>query len=170
MKRKPNKEVYQNFVGVKEKTKIQLFISEVKNAVFSVLFVLLKEEEEEGRRTKIIETTFEYFQTINFIFNPKIREVWNSSSVFSSIISFVTFFNVTSQLGSIVTLHVYLAEFYFLVILILGIVCDVVYVSISFKRKKFNAIWPLTILRNFVNIAVTVLFQPIVEVLLQMVL
>lgn len=170
MKKEGGKEVYQNFSGTREKSKFELFVDEIKSAAFSVLFVLLKEEEDgEDRQSKMIETVFEYLQTINFIFNMKVRSIWRSSEVFSSIIKIVMFFNITDQFGNIVTKPVYLTQFYFLVAIIFLIVLDIIYVSISFKRKKFNAIWPLTILRNFVNIAVTVLFQPIVETLLEMV-
>lgn len=170
MKKSDSKESYQNFAIAREKSQFELFFEEIKGAVFSVLFVLLKEEEEgESRQSYMIQTVLEYLQTINFIFNQKVRSIWNSSSVFSSIITIVTFFNITDQFGTIMTFPVYLTQFYVLVVIIFFILLDIVYVSISFKRKKFNAIWPLTILRNFVNIAVTVLFQPIVETLLEMV-
>lgn len=171
MKSNSKKEAYQNFNGVSEKTKIEVIIDDIKSSTFSVLFVLLKEEEEhESRLQKMFETGLEYLQTMNFMFSHQIQSIWNSSAVFSSLFSFFTFFNVTNQFGTIVTLPVYLFQFYFLVFVILFIMVDIIYVSISFKRKKFNSIWPLIILRNFVNLAVTVLFLVIVEILMEMVL
>jgi hypothetical protein len=164
------KNIYQNFTGTREKSKLELFTDEAKAAVFSVLFVLLKEEEDaDDRQSKMFEAVLEYLQVINFMFNEKVRPIWNSSSVFAGIISIITFFNIGDQFGTFMTETVFLIQFYFLVVLILLIMLDIIYVSISFKRKKFNAIWPLTLLRNFVNIAVTVLFQPIVETLLEIV-
>lgn len=164
------KDIYQNFTGTREKSRLELFTDEVKAACFSVLFVLLKEEEdEEERQSKMFEAIIEYMQAINFMFNNKVRSIWNSSTVFEGIISVITFFNIADQFGTIMTETVFLIQFYLLVLLILLILVDIIYVSISFKRKKFNAIWPLTLLRNFVNIAVTVLFQPIVETLLEIV-
>lgn len=63
----------------------------------------------------------------------------------------------------------FLAAFYFFIFLIFVIILDIVYVSISFNRKKFTSIWPLLFLRNFVNIAVTFLFLFIIETLLSMI-
>jgi magnesium-transporting ATPase (P-type) len=117
----------------------------------------------------MIETVFEYLQTVNFIFEDKVRDIWNSSRFFGVVISVVTFFDVSSKFGSILTVEFFFVQFYLLVALILFIVCDIVYVSVSFKRKKFTAIWPLKVLRNFVRLAVTIFFQPVVETLLTMV-
>ena len=171
MKGSQKKPVTQSLNGSKEKSKIEVFIYEIKNASFSVLFVLLKEENEgeDDRRSKMIETVFEYLQTVNFIFEDKVRDIWNSSRFFGVIISVVTFFDISSKFGSILTVQFFFIQFYLLVALILFIVCDIVYVSVSFKRKKFTAIWPLKVLRNFVRLAVTIFFQPVVETLLTMV-
>lgn len=71
--------------------------------------------------------------------------------------------------GGVITWNLYVIFFYVLIGLILFIILDIIYVSYSFQRKKFSVLWPLVILRNFVNLAVTLFFLFITETLISMI-
>lgn len=71
--------------------------------------------------------------------------------------------------GGVITWNLYVTFFYILIGLILFIILDIIYVSYSFQRKKFSVLWPLIILRNFVNLAVTLFFLFITETLISMI-
>ena len=153
----------------REKSKFERFIDGIKNATFAVLFVLLKEEDDGNLLLFIIPTIFDYLQIMQFIFHKKINHLWNASDIFAQVFDLFAFFDLGDYFSGFVTWRLYLITFYFFIFLILFIIIDIAYVSISFNRKKFTAIWPLVILRNFVNIAVTVLFLFITEVLISMI-
>jgi hypothetical protein len=165
-----DKKSYDTLIETKQKSPFEKFADEIKNLTFSVLYVLLKEEEADGNvLIYVIQTVFDYFQLIQFLFGNSLVNLWNSKEVFGNVNSFFSFFNITNYFGKIITVEMYLIIFYFFIILILFILLDIIYVSISFKRKKFSVIWPLNLLRNFVNFAVTVLFLFITETLLTVV-
>jgi glucose uptake protein GlcU len=63
----------------------------------------------------------------------------------------------------------YKITFYLCVCLVLLIVINIAYVSYSFSRNRFGAVWPLRVLRSVVSFIVTVLFMPIFEVFISMV-
>ena len=172
MQKKDNsdkKNVENSIMSISEPSKLEKIMNDIKNATFSVLFVLLKEEEDINLLFFIFPTIFDFLQILQFVFHEKVIHLWNASQVFSQVFNFFAFFDFAQYFGKVISWPLYLATFYFFIFLILFIIIDIVYVSISFKRKKFTAIWPLIILRNFVNIAVTFLFLFITEVLLSMI-
>jgi hypothetical protein len=170
MSKDKEKKSYDNLIDTKQKSTIEKFTDEIKNLTFSVLYVLLKEEADDGNMLIFcLQTLFDYLQLIQFLFNDTLLPLWNSKDVFSQVFDFFAFFNISQYFNSVLTVELYLVIFYFFIFLILFILLDIIYVSISFKRKKFTMIWPLTFLRNFVNIAVTVLFLFITETLLTIV-
>jgi hypothetical protein len=170
MSKVQEKKSYDNLIDTKQKSAIEKFTDEIKNLTFSVLYVLLKEESgDENVLIFCVQTLLDYLQIIQFLFNDNLISLWNSKDVFSQVFSFFAFFNISQYFNGVLTVELYLFIFYAFIILILLILLDIIYVSISFKRKKFTYIWPLTVLRNFVNIAVTVLFLFITETLLTIV-
>lgn len=53
--------------------------------------------------------------------------------------------------------------------MVILVLLDIVYVSVSFSRNKFNHVWPLHVLRSIVSFIVTVLFMPVVGIFISFV-
>lgn len=158
------------FIENQELNPFQKFKNELKKATFSILFILLKDEEDiDNLIFFAVPIVMDYLQILNFVFNDKINHLWNSTDLFQSVLRIFAFFDMSKFYGGVITWKVYVFFFYILIFTILFIIVDIIYVSYSFKRKKFTAIWPLMILRNFVNLAVTILFLFITETLISMI-
>jgi len=65
---------YNTLIG-EDKSGIDKFLEKLKKSTFEVLSILLKDEEEEGVFMFCIQTTFDYIQMLEFIFNEKINHV-----------------------------------------------------------------------------------------------
>lgn len=115
-----------------------------------------------------IENGIDYLQMFEFIFNDKINHVWKASDVLKVIFDIFGFFSIGAYLGATITFGLYLVAFYLVIIGIILTVIDIIYVSYSFRRKRFSVTWPLTVLRNVVALSVTVFFLPITEFLIGM--
>lgn len=55
----------------------------------------------------------------------------------------------------------YIITFYFTLGLVVLVVMNIFYVSISFSKNEFNVVWPLKILRGLISILATIMFLPI---------
>ena len=144
--------------------------NEFKKATFSILFVLLKDQEDiDNMLFFAVPIIIDYIQVLNFIFHDKIKSLWNSKELFLDMMNIFAFFDLSRFYGGVISWNLYLIFFYFFIFVIFFIIIDIIYVSYSFKKKRFSVIWPLTILRNFVNLAVTILFLFITEILLSMI-
>lgn len=146
------------------------FSADVKNSVFSVLYVLLREPSDgQTYSVHFIQLFLDYMQTISFVFSTKIIQVWNADSIFNTFIQFFNYFNIKQYFGNLLGPDAFLALFYAFVLIMLLIIGDIIYVAHSFQRKEFHFIWPLHFLRYFVNIALTVLFLPFISTFSKMV-
>lgn len=63
----------------------------------------------------------------------------------------------------------FIISVYFLLLVILLMILDIIYVSYSFSRKRFAVMWPLHVLRRGVSLVVTVFFLPITETLISLI-
>lgn len=84
------------------------------------------------------------------------------------IFEFFNIFNLSNYMPRI-NYSMYIASIYFMDIIILMIILDVLYVSYSFSKKKFSMTWPLDLLKSVASLFVTVFFLPITETLLSIV-
>lgn len=164
-----SKKISSNILKNSEKSGLSEIIKEVKSSLYSVIFVLLKDEDDANFLFFAVPTAGDFLQMVQFLFNNKVAFLWNATDLFNSILVFITFFNITQYFGDIITWNIFLLMFYGYVAIIFVIIVDIIYVSISFNRKQFTSLWPLIFLRNFVNMAVTFLFLPISESLLSMI-
>jgi len=105
---------------------------------------------------------------MNFVFHDKILGLWKNGENVANIFQNLAVFEMSKYYGNLINWDLYLVIFYIFIIIIFLTIINIIYVSYSFKRKKFSVIWPLKILRNFVNLAVTILFLFIAEALLSM--
>lgn len=149
---------------------IQKLIFELKQLIFIILFILLKDQEDiENMLVYAVFTVLDFLQVFSFVFSPQVQPLWNSSALFNTVGKLQQFFNFSNLYSQFITWELYLLMFYLLIVIIFLIFLDIVYVSYAFKQKKFTVLWPLAVLRNFIKFSVTVLFLPITETLLQMV-
>jgi hypothetical protein len=157
----------ENFITT-EKSGIDVFLRDLKKSTFSVLYVLLKEEDS-GLIRLFIENITDYLQMLQFIFHDKIKRIWKADNVLNTIFDVFNFFAIAKYFSGTFTWTLYLIIFYTCIGAIILAVLDIIYVSYSFNKKRFSVMWPLIVLRNVVTLSVTVLFLPITEFLIQMV-
>jgi hypothetical protein len=142
------------------------FIMEIKSIIFNVLFVLLKEEEQDENLFMFyVQTAADYIQMHTFPFNEKITFLWRANSFLEIIFDVVNVFNISNYMPRI-NYFTYIVSVYTMLFIILLIVLDILYVSYSFSRKRFAMMWPLYVLRSVTSLVVTVLFLPITETLM----
>ena len=154
----------------RELSRIEETVGEVKEAIFSVFYLLLQQPtESQSRLLVLLKLSLDYLQTIGFVFHSKVLGVWRSTGIFSALAAFSDLFNVSHFFSQFLGPTVYLVCFYALTLLILLIVTNFAYVAYSFKRKEFRVLWPLLCLQHFASTALTVLFLPIVSVLISIV-
>lgn len=153
--------------AMNQKNGLDRILSELKKSIFSVLYVLLTEDDA-GFIYFVLEYGLDWIQMLQFPFDDKISAVWKSSGVLNIVFQFFNFFNLINYLQDAITWNTFVATFYITIVFIVLILLDIIYVSYSFQRKKFAMVWPLLLLRTIVTLTVTVLFIPITELLLSM--
>src|SRR3990167_3357964 len=160
-----NEKDTENIYITQEKTGFDQFLYDLKQSTFSVIYVLLKEED-----SSILGVFFEnitdYLQLLQFIFNQKIQTVWKADDVLNTIFTIGNFFAIAQYFSGTFTWTLYLVVFYFCIFCIILTVLDIIYVSYSFNRQRFSVLWPLVVLRSVVTLSVTVLFLPVTEFLI----
>lgn len=136
--------------------------SKIRDSIFGVLYVLLKDDEG-PIIVHLIETFIEFLEFMIFPFHLTILSVWNSSWA-KYIGNFLSLFNIVHYLehypGSNPQIT-YLIVFYLAVTAVTLVIINIAYVSYSFSRKYFTVTWPLYVLRTIAKIFVTILFMPL---------
>lgn len=170
MKTNQGKLIKKYHESTNDMNKLEVFFFEVKNSIFSVLYVLLQDNEDNQSLVKISIVIFlNYIQIIAFAFDSSVLSIWKANSILSNFISFLDFFNLSKYFNLFLSSTFFYVQYSILVFIILLIFVDIIYVAISFKRKEFRMIWPLKFLKTFVNLAITVLFLPIISVFAEIV-
>lgn len=170
MEKKIRRELFEQLQETKQKPPLLRALSDIKNGVFSVLFVLLKKNDMKTNRFLIFCVIFlEYIQIIQFVFQDAIVNLWYSSDIFKTFYKVVQYLNIKQYFTMLIGTTAFLVEFYLFAFLIFLVVADIIYVAISFKQKIFRAIWPLHILRHFVNLVITIFFLPVISTFSMMV-
>ena len=130
----------------------------VKDSIFGVLYVLLKDAEEPEVLTFILGIV-EFLEFLGFPFNNQTISAWGDSPIANEIMYYLNFLNIPQYLTG-QSLMVYLSVFYLFIFVVILVILNIAYVSYSFSRKYFTYTWPLYVLRNVAKIFVTVLFMP----------
>jgi len=137
------------------------FEQELKNTIFGVLFVLLKEQEI-SIYTTLILALIQWIQLLIFPFHDTIKDTWNSPKVVKVLHSIVNYFNIVTYLDS--TSYDLYVTFFYIGIAILGFsIINIVYVNYAFSRKKFSFNWPIMILKYIATLFVTILYLPFLD-------
>eukprot|EP00347_Sterkiella_histriomuscorum_P000937 403373955 len=144
-----------------EKTRIEQIEEEVKNSIYSVFYLLLKNQETTFWKF-ILLLIIEYLQLLSFSFDDSLVEEWKADSVVSYFAQFLGTFRIVYWLQKL-SWDVYIIIFYIAIFLVFIIIMDFLYVAISFKHKKFSFMQPVQILRIASILIQTILFIPITE-------
>ncbi|EGR29894.1 PAS domain S-box family protein [Ichthyophthirius multifiliis] len=167
---------------------LEAYLLQIKLISFNVLFVLLKEEEGESVLVIIkikyiyihnyiyqksiknvyFATAMDYLQMHSFPFHQKITHIWKATEFLQIIFDFFDLFDLNKYLPRI-NYDIFITSVYFLDLIILLIILDIIFVSYSFSKKKFSTTWPLSILRSVASLLVTVFFLPITETLVSVI-
>ena len=134
----------------------------VKESIFGVIFVLLKDEET-FELLEVILSTFEFLEFMIFPFNPEIKSVWQNDNITETISTIFSYLSLLTYIENRPTV-IYLCGLYASILAITLVLINIGYVSYSFSRKYFTATWPLYLLRTVAKIFVTGLFMPLLEV------
>ena len=162
-----SRESQKRSIITEEKQGFEKFTSELKESVFQVLYLILKDEEE-GLIGFFFETALDYLQNLAFAFYEKIYSVWKASQLLNVIFNVFNFFQLQTYFGSAFTYTNYVIAFYLVVTVIILVFINITYVSYAFSKKRVSAIWPVIVLRSVASLVFTLFFLPITELLIGM--
>ena len=145
-----------------EKTAFERFEQELKQTVFGILFLILKDEETTFWKVAILMIVCE-LQILVVIFNRVISYPWKSSD-FS--VYFKGFFHLFlfSYWCSLLNWVAYLIIFYVGVFVLIVMVVNITYSAYLFSHRQFTVMWPFHILRTVCSLCITVLFYPFIGI------
>ena len=148
-------------------TDFEKFENELKSIVFNILFVMLKDDDGGSMLGEVILNIGDGLQTLGLSFNISIQFPWRNDT-FVYYFESLLFMIQIAYWVNFLTWEAYLAIYYFFIILIVFIICDIIYIGYSFSIKRFTVMWPLYILRSACGLFVTVLFMPLCDLLTSM--
>jgi len=145
-----------------EKTAFERFEQELKQTIFGILFLILKDEETTFWKVTILMIIGE-LQILVVIFNQTINYPWKSDDF---AVFFKGFFHLflISYWSSLLNWTAYLIIFYVGVFILVVMVVDITYAAYLFSHKQFTVMWPFHILRTACSLCVTVLFYPLIGI------
>lgn len=85
--------------------------------------------------------------------------VWKMNDGFTQVSNFLQYFKVVVFFQD--NEEMYVITFYLALSLVVLVIMNIFYVSISFSKNKFNVVWPLKILRGLISFLATIMFLPI---------
>jgi hypothetical protein len=141
--------------------RIEKFQKELRNTIYEVLYVLLKEEDAGPWKIALMRM-IDFFQLMVFPFSGDAQFPWRAGNLFESLQRIVEVFQIITYLTSF-PWGTYLAIFYLGILLVLLVILDLGYVLYSMARKKFAFVWPLKAPSSFCSIFVTILFLPLLS-------
>jgi len=150
-----------------EKQGLDKFTSDLKESVFQVLYLILKDDDEE-LLGYFFENGLDYLQNLAFAFDDQIQSVWKASDLLQGVMQFFNFFQLQTYFGDAFTFRNYCIIFYLIVSVIILVFINITYVSYAFSKKRVSAIWPVIVLRSLASLVFTLFFLPITELLIGM--
>ncbi len=134
----------------------------VKDSIFGVLYVLLKEEnhsQSHSSLTHFILYFLEFMEFMIFSFQPRMKPLWYHEEI-TNVVS--RFFYIPNILFYVTdkSQYVYLTVFYSFIVLVTIVIANIFFVYYSFRRQYFTVTWPLYVLKSIARIICTVLFVP----------
>lgn len=145
-----------------EKTAFERFGHELKQTIFGILFLVLKEEESTFWKL-IIFMIVDEIQLLSVIFSRVIDYPWKNDSFIDYVKGFFHVFLITYWC-SLANWTVYVVIFYTFVGLLFLLVLNLVYASYIFSSKQLTVMWPFNVLRAVCNLCITILFYPLIGI------
>ena len=153
---------------IQEKTGFEKFSADLKDSVFQVLYLILKEEDS-SLIVFLISTGADYMQMAAFAFDNNISSVWKAADFLTIIFNVFNFFQIGTYFQSAFTYPSFLVSFYLCIAAIVLMFINIAYVSIAFSKKRVSSIWPIMVLRSVTSLFFTVFFIPITQLLIYMI-
>ena len=148
-----------------EKTAFERFEQELKQTIFGVLFLILKDEETTFWKVTILMLVCE-IQNLVLIFNKTINYPWKNGDFAVYFKGFFQIFTITYWC-SLLNWVAYLIIFYIGVFFLAVIVVIIAYAAYLFSHKQLTVMWSYNILRTACNLFITILFYPFIGTFLK---
>jgi len=134
---------------------------DMKESIFGVMFILLKENEMSIYLTVIL-CVIEFLQVISLAFHDEFATVWGSPDIFKVVRDVLGYTRLLPYLDS-TNMSAYSAVLYILIALIIVILADCWYVNYIHTRQKSSFAWPIFLLKVLVMLTTTILCLPVFE-------
>jgi len=151
-----NRHTIDNEQGTLEKLEV-----EMKNTIFGVLFVLLKEREV-SIYIWVVISVIQFLQIIVFPFHPTIASVWLADDISDVLYQIFGYFDIVTYMKD-TNYSLYITFFYIGLAVVALVYAMSFYVSFLFNRKKAVFSWPVVILKNVLLLFTTIFFLPFFE-------
>ena len=143
-----------------EKTAFERFEQELKQTIFGILFLVLKDEESGFLKT-IIFIIIGEIQILTVIFSRDINYPWKNDDFADYFKGFFHIFTF-SYWCSLLNLSLYIMIFYFGIAILVFMVANIIYASYLFSSKQITVLWPYAILRGMIGLCFTIFFYPLI--------
>ena len=145
-----------------EKTSFERFEEELKQNIFGILSLVLKDEESTFLKIIILMVVSE-IQLLSTIFNRTTNFPWKNDDFADYFKAFFHVFLITYWC-SLLNWTAYLAIFYIAIGILFLIIFNILYASYLFSSKQFTVMWPYHILQVEFSLGTTVLFYPFIGI------
>ena len=149
-----------------EKSAFERFEEELKDTIFGVLFLMLKDEEM-GYWKQIAFMIVSELQVIGLIFNPIINFPWKASDFGYYFEGFLQLFHFLHWC-TLLSWSAYLIIFYIAIFLLLVLILNIIYVSYSFSHKQTTMRWALHFLSASCGFSISILYFPFLGMFLKL--
>lgn len=141
-----------------EKTAFERFEEDLKQNIFGILSLVLKDEESTFWKIIILMIISE-IQLLSVIFNRTTNFPWKNDDFGTYFKGFFHIFLFTYWC-SLLNWAAYVAIFYVAVFILFLVVLNLIYASYIFSSKQYTIIWPFHVLQIEFSLGTTVLFYP----------
>ena len=158
----------ENFISIRKEYytyKKDTFYKKVKESVFGIIYVLLKEKTEEGGILDPILEFSEFAEFMEFPFHQNVKSIWFNDKITDYMYNYLEYLSIVKYFEGRPN-YIYLTGYYISLLSITMILFNIAYVSYSFNRKYFTVTWPLYILKTVAKVFLTALFNPLLELTL----
>ena len=160
---KDTKKFIINKVNINEFNIFERFEQKLKEIVFGVLYILIKDEDSSFFQPVVL-SIIEVLQLLAYSFHPLLYSSWGNTN--ESVISMIYTILIKTQVVNYLqgqSQILYLIIFYVGLLIIILLIANIVYVSASFSKSFFSSTWPLYVLRKGLKILLSVLFFPLLN-------
>lgn len=142
-----------------EKSAFERFEEELKDTIFGVLFLMLKEEDM-GYWKQIAFMLISELQVIGLIFSPYINFPWKAESFAFYFRGFLQLFHFLYWC-TVLNWLAYLIIFFVAIFLLFVLILNIIYVAYTFSRKQATMRWALHLLSISCGLSISILFFPL---------